>query len=455
MYYFFGDMHFLCRRTVYDENVGGNDKCLFGWQMRRKISFYLQLVIFIIFWSVIYAHADQTIVAGGGSVRQEYDSNIYRTNSDRVSEWTTVASPTMSISDIGQRHSFSLQYTPSVVYSHLKDRERWDHWLSTILKKDLSEEVSSYIKDTFVRAEDPYNDKESGIELYDSRGRNRYWTNNLMVGLGHDYAKESSVNISYVNMILENDDNTYDDFVKHSPGVSIAHLFSQYWQAKVDYFYTKGNFDQDDDLENHAGDVYIYFRPSSDVKMFGHGGYTVNLYDGLEDDYDVTRASLGFNKQVSATFDYGLEGGVVSLNHDIGEDQQAFYYLLAVNKNLQYGDISLTGEGGIDEQQFNSNAGGDVSRYWQVQTDFSYNMTQDLLSSVRCFYREDTYWDRNPEEQEEKLQAEASISYIFGRWYMATVRYAYSRQESDILARCYDDNRLFLELSFNKEFFRW
>jgi hypothetical protein len=423
--------------------------------MRKQISFYLQLVIVIILGSVMGAQADQTIVAGGGTVRQEYDSNIYRTNSDRVSEWTTVVSPTVSISATGQRHSLSLQYTPSVVYSHLKDRERWDHWLSASLKKDLSEGLSSYINDTFVRAEDPYSDKESGIELYDSRGRNRYWTNNLMVGLGHDYAKESSVNVSYVNMILENDDSSYDDFVKHTPGVSIAHLFSQHWQAKADYFYTKGEFDQADDLENHAGDVYIYFRPSLERKIFGHGGYTVNRYDGLEDDYDVTRASLGFQQQVSATFDLEIEGGGVFLNRDNRDDHLAFYYLLTVNKKMQYGDMSLTGEGGIDEQQFNSTAGGDVSRYWQVQTDFSYNLTQDLLSSVKFFYREDTYWERNPEEQEEKLQAEASLSYTFGRWYMATVRYAYSRQESDILARCYDDNRLFLELGFNKEFFRW
>ncbi len=427
--------------------------CLFRWQVR--VSFFLKMVTLIILGTASGAQADQTVIAGGATVRQEYDSNIYRTNSDRISEWTTAFSPSMSISDTAQQHSLSFQYTPSVIYSHLTDKDRLDHWLSFSLAKDLSEHVSFYVRDTLVRAEDPYNDEETGIELSDSRGRNRYLTNNVSVGFGYDYGKESFIKVSYVNLLLNNEESTYDDYVKHTPGLSIAHRFSQNWQGQGNYLFTKGNFEQGDDLENHAGDLYIYYYPSSASKIFVHGGYTANRYEGLQEDYDLSRVSLGFERQVSTAFDVSIQGGGVFLLRDELDDQKSLYYLMSINRKLQHGAMSLAGEGGIDERQFDGTSEGDVSRYWQVKTDFNYNLTQNLLTSVKFSFREDTYWERRPEEKEEKLQAEASLAYTFGRWYTATARYVYSRKEADLPARCYDDNRLFLELGFNKDFFRW
>ncbi len=429
--------------------------CLLGMQMIKKISFSLMMVT-VLMWAIVeVAHADQTIVSGGGTVRQEYDSNIHRTNDNRISEWTTAFSPTLKVMDKGRQHSFSLQYSPSVVYSQLTDDERWDHWLSANLNKGFSERVSFYARDTFLRAEDPFYDEEVGIELSDYRGRNRYWVNNAATGIRYDYGKESFVKLSYLNQILENEDSAEDDYVKHTPGLSIGYRFGVHWQIEVDYLFTKGNFEQDDDLENHSGDLYISYHPSPSSKIFGHGGYTANNYNGLQYDYDLKRISLGYANQLSATLDIQLQAGGVFLVRDVLEDQEAFYYQMSINKKLQHGAISLAGVGGIDEQQFDGTSVQDVSRYWQVKADYQYNLTQNLLSSVTCLYREDRFWERRPEQKEEKLQAQASLTYSFGRWYTATVKYAYSRQEADILVRCYDDNRVFLELGFNKDFFRW
>lgn len=423
--------------------------------MRKQISFSLKMSFVIFFSTLSGAQADQTVVSGGGIVRQEYDSNIYRTNRDRVTEWTTSFSPTMSISDISQHHNLFFKYTPSVIYSQLTDKERWDHNIYASLDKDWSEHVSTYLKETFIRAEDPFDDDEVGIKLSDSRGRNRYWLNNVAVGLGYDYAKDSFIKLSYVNTQLDNEKPEADDYIKHRPGVSLAHLFSQHWQAQADYFFTKGNFEEEDDLENHTGDLYVFYYSSPASKIFVHGGYTANRYEGLKEDYDLNRVSLGFEHQLSSTFDYRLEAGGVFLIRDQLEDKDAFYYKMSLNKKLQYGALSMSGEGGIDEQQFDGTSDRDVSRYWQVEAGFQYSLTQNLLSSLKCSFREDRYWERTPEETEEKVEAEASLSYSFGRWYTASVRYAFSRQDADIPVRCYDDSRVFLELGFNKDFFNW
>ncbi|MEN8258471.1 MAG: outer membrane beta-barrel protein [Thermodesulfobacteriota bacterium] len=401
------------------------------------------------------AEAGETVLSGGATMQQNYDSNIHRTDRNRVNEWTTAFSPNIAIDSTGQYHSLFLKYSPSVVYSHLTDNERWDHFLTTGLNKELGERLSFSVRDTFVRAEDPYSDEESGIELSDSRGRNRYWTNNVTASLGYEYARESSITFSYLNMILDNDERLDDDYVKHRPGISIKQRFSSHWQAEADYFFTKGNFEEDDDLENHAGDLYIYYLPTTFSKFFVHGGYTTNQYQGISNDYDISRASIGFEHQLSSSSDVRLEGGGSFLNRDVRDDKEAFYFTVAANKKFQHGFLSLNGEGGIDEQQFDGTSELDVSRYWLISSAFNYSLTSSLVAGTTFSYREDTYWERTPEEKEELVKAEASLSYTFWRWYTATARYVYSMRDADVSTRCYDDNRVFLELTYNKDFFHW
>ena len=258
-----------------------------------------------------------------------------------------------------------------------------------------------------------------------------------------------------MNLVLDNEDATYDDYVKHTPAVSVVHSFSLHWQAQVDYFFTKGDFDQDDDLENHAGHLYIFYHPSANSKIYGHGGYTVNSYEGLQEDYAFSKISLGFERQTSSIAHFKLEAGGIFLSRDELEGKDSFYCLVSIIEKLQHGALTFAGEGGIDEQQFDGASVGDLSRYWQIKMDFNYELAEKLLSSVNCIFREDRYWELSPEKKEEKLQAEAALSYTFGRWYTASVRYAYSRKVSDISSRCYDDNRLFLEVGFSNDFFRW
>lgn len=401
------------------------------------------------------SQAEQTVLSGGATLRQEYDSNIYRTNRDRVSEWTTSFSPSLALVDSGQHHSLFLEYSPSVVYSQLTDSERWDHQVAALLERELTKRLTFHVRDTFIRAEDPYNDADVGIELSDSRGRNRYWTNNATAGLDYAYAKESFLKLSYANLILDNKDDTVDDYVKHTSGVSLQHQFTPHWQTELNYFFTKGNFELEDDLETHAGDAYLSFHPSAQGKIFVHGGYTATRYVGLQEDYDLIRGSVGFAHQFSSTFDWGVEGGVVTMDRDVSEDQDTFYYQGELNKKFQHGLLSFSGEGGVDDQQFDGTSERDLSRYWQVAGEFEYKLAESLTANLGCTYRQDKYWERTPEEKEDELLAEASLSYAFGRWYTARLWYAYSRRDADNESRCYDDNRVFLELGFNKEFFKW
>ena len=411
----------------------------------------------LLFLSVLPAQAGQNVFSGGVVLRQDYDSNIDRTYQDRRSEWTTAVSPTFKVTSKGSGNSLDFRYAPSVVYSHLTEQRRLDHRLAAKLEKAFGERLTSSFSDSFVKAEDPSSNDEDvdGIALSDSRGRNRYWANNFDAGLQYEYGRESFLNLSYQHRILDNAGEGQEDFVKNTPGFSVVHRFSPQWQTRLDYAFTDGNFDQTDDLRQNNGDLFLYYLQTPTAKLFGHYGYAKTNYDGLQDDYAKQNISLGWTRQQSATLDFSIEGGWVFLNRDNQAGTDSSYYALSLNQRTELGAIRLSAAGGVDEQQFNGAADEGVSRYWSLNAAANRELSKDIRAAVKCSYRQDTYLEQSVEQEKRKLQAEASLSHSFWRWYMVSVKYIYSRQEADILTDRYDDNRLIVEFSANKDFFKW
>jgi len=403
------------------------------------------------------AQAGQTVLSGGVALRQDYDSNIDRTSQNQRSEWLTAVSPTLRLTAKGPDNALVFRYAPSLVYSHRTDLERIDHLLAARVEKEWGERFSTYLSDTFVRAEDPSADDEAatGLALADNRGRNRYLTNNFDVGMQYVYARESFFKLSYQNRILDNDGGDREDFRKNTPGISVFHRFSPQWQAQVDTTFTDGNFDQTDDLTQNTGDFFLYYSQTPTSKLFGHYGVAQTAYDGLQDDYSRQNISLGWIRQQSATLDFKLEGGSVFLNRDNRAAESELYYAMSVNQKTERGEMNLAAAGGVDEQQFNGATDEGVSRYWSLNAAIRQELYKNIHAAAKCSYRTDTYIDQLVEQEKRKLQAEASLSHTFGQWYMVSVKYIYARQGADISTDRYEDNRLLMVFSFNKDFVKW
>ena len=421
-------------------------------------------VIFCLLASLLFpfaitsVHAEQTVLSGGVTLRQDYDSNIDRSSRNERSEWQTAVSPFLLLTSQGPDNSLSFRYAPSVVYSHRTDNERIDHHLSASLRKDLSQRLKTSFTDTFVRAEDPTTDEDTdvgGVVLSDTRGRNMYWSNSFDAGLQYEYAKESRFNLSWQNQILDNNGSGQEDFVKNSPGFSVLHYFNTQWQTQVDATFTDGNFDQTDDLKRNTGNLFLYYSQTPTAKLFGHYGYSKTDYDGLQDDYSRQSISLGMIRQQSATLDFRVEGGSVFLCRDEQSDKRELYYSLSLNQKTQKGSMHFTGAGGVDEQQFNGASDEGVSKYWSLKANINRELSKDISASIFCSYRRDTYLGQLADQEKKKLQTGVTVSHTFWQWYVVSIKYIYSKQTTDNFDERYDDNRVMMEFSFVKDFFKW
>ena len=63
--------------------------------------------------------------------------------------------------------------------------------------------------------------------------------------------------------------------------------------------------------------------------------------------------------------------------------------------------------------------------------------------------------DQLEEYHKDYYVAGAGLSYTFMQFYAASIYYSYTNQDSDRIGDSYDDHRLLLTLSWQKELFHW
>ena len=413
------------------------------------------LVVVLVVVVTTSAQGAESVLDLGVSVKQDYDSNIYRAYQSEEAEWATVVAPSFKITTAGQQASFLVNYSPLFVYNHRTDQDRLDHSFFGRLDKRFGEGLTSFVSDTFLRAEDPYNDEDAGIELSDERGRNRYWSNSASVGLIYEYARQSFLNFYYKHHVLDNESGVLDDYTKSSPSLSFSYLFGQHWLAQADYKLTEGDFDQADDLQTEAVDLFLSYRHSPSAKSFCHYGYSNTDYYGVSVDNDRHNLSFGFDRKFSSKLDFKVEAGGARLSRDNLGDNDSIYYSFSLNNQFQQGTVLVSSNGGMEDRNFTGTGAQGVSRYWVANLGVNYNLFKDMLASINCSYRDDEYLDRQPVEDEQFRQLELALSYSFSRWYQVSLRYIFASKDANDVVNTYDDNRLFLAVSAKKDFLKW
>jgi hypothetical protein len=431
------------------------------------------------------ASAAENMLNGGVALGQAYDSNFDRAPSDEESEWKSMVTPSLIYTRSEQTSKLSVKYAPSITYNDRTNDKYMDQFAAAGYDLLLSQRFQLHFADTYIKTDDPYSDSAAGvetsqgaggpgspgrpdtIEMSDQRGENRYWTNNFSTSAGYEYARESSVNIGYQYHILDNENETIADYVKHSPHISIMHQINQQWETLASYRFIKGDFDDttswagspfpgnnSEDLTTNAGDLYLYYNLTQFSNVFGHYGYSQTDYDGIQEDYDSHTLSAGATHQFSPSLSLGGEAGASLLQQE-SDDTNAFYLRLTLNKAWEKSAWALSADSGLDEQQFSGVDNEGLTRYWMIKNTFTHTFTKDINGMASLSYRDDTYLERITDEKEQQLQGNALLSYSFAQWYQLSLRYTYVNQMADFAINEYEDHRILLQLSAAKDLLKW
>lgn len=312
-------------------------------------------------------------------------------------------------------------------------------------------------------------------------------------------------------------DLRYQDYDKHDALLSVDHRFNTTWKVLLAGHYIRGLFaehdqenpeeaggaaaasdtapavdtasksgdadspaeeDLSDDLTQYQTEVRLEsaFIPHQPLSL----GYSRAAYDydaETKHDSEIHNLTLGWQWEYSPHLTLSAGAGPSYVVTEEEEDAWGYNGKLGTAYKLERGSFRLAVEKGLERQNFTGEtADNGLVDFWNSRADFSYQLLDSTTVSLFAGYR---YEDQDEEMQEtadisqaadpetpsDTLQTETittkrfstgcSAKYAFLQWYAADLSYSYADQLSETPEDEYDEHRVILTLSFEKELFRW
>ncbi len=426
--------------------------------MKRHLCYSLLLLICTSLILTETSSSRENILSGSISVRQGYDNNINRTDSDHISRTYTTILPGITLNSRGSNDNFTFDYSIGYTEDNERTDSEIDHYLSLVAEKDVSSQFRIEISEAYTRSDNSYlyaEGVEREIVLTGDRINDRFWTNEAAIRTDFEYYRDSILSFGYIHNILDNESLTSSDYVRHNPFVELSYRFSPQWSILTTYNYINGNFDFEDDLETHNPSIRLNYRSNPQNLYFGTYEYNETDYDGTSVDYEVHIGHLGWEHQIDHQTDLVISAGAAEIDNP---NEQAFSYDALLIKRLQRGVLTIEGSGGIDERQFLGENDGDfddLTKFWSAGSTLTFQLAERISSDMNVVYRNDEFINRSPVNTEKSFTAGLGLSWNFYRWFTIATRYSYRQVDADIASDDYDNHRVYVELSAAKELWRW
>ncbi|MBC8318089.1 MAG: hypothetical protein H8E41_09290, partial [Desulfobulbaceae bacterium] len=137
----------------------------------RKIAVGLCAVsLFLCSSNSVFGRA--TTLSGSLSMGQEYDSNIFQTESDREEQWTTTLRPELTLSSEGEKDVISFTANSDLEWDQRKDEREFEHSLIFNGTKEISQYFRITAGNNYTYTDgSPETDMGPGLSLEDRFAR--------------------------------------------------------------------------------------------------------------------------------------------------------------------------------------------------------------------------------------------------------------------------------------------
>jgi hypothetical protein len=412
----------------------------------------------------------------------------------------------------------TIRYNPSYTYDLENSHSDIDHDFSLSGYRNFSKNLRFSLRDSFIYSDDPnLIESDNGTDY--NRGRRRYWTNNFNINSTYTYATaNNSFGGGYSYNILRNEDTGpggYEDYDKHVADLSLQHHINASWNITATTSYTRGLFDPpNQELAEDIGEGLESLSPgitegtdtkdlSNDLSVYRAGGtlnwilsqrktfsasydFSGSVYDAiLRNDTNLHNLTLGAQYQYSTRLSFALGGGPSYEKTETFDGNWDYNGYFNLNyKVSKRSELTASVEKGYDQENFSSNnnaLGRDqgLTEFWEWKLAFSHELFKDLNTNLFVSYRDehqedilhgvitglesDTALQTTDSEtfREENIfnrinyRAGGSLSYTFLQWWTTALNYTYNKQDSERINDSYDEHRLYLTLTVQKELLRW
>ncbi len=477
---------------------------------KKNSKYITTLTALLMLITPVICHARVNSLSAGVSVGFDYDDR----RNDTVDKYRRlILSPNIQFRSLSEKDSFRLGLAPGIKYDLENSGTDWDSNLNVSADRFMTKSWRMGISNNFLRtdynnssnrninpivtsdttvATDPTTGETVVLpsttepQLSSDRGRRRYWRNTLGVYSDLFYHEGSlfRMDADYVALRNENSSNfnVGQDYDRYTAGLRDEHRFNAKWKSTVWGRYVLGDFKSTnnsgtgnsntnsaltEDVQEYHLQLELENESIVNNPLSVSYNYTANRFDGdLEHDNDIHQMRFSWKRNYSPRL-YTRIGAGPSYEKTVGQSANwATNGIAEVNYLVEHGFANFRVERKYDVDNFSgSNLRGAV-KSWEARLAGGYQLQKDLSLSGRLAYihedRQQTIATSTSTTatdignfNRKRYIAGTILSYTFWQYYNASIDYTFTKQESDLAGDTYNDHRILLTLSWERELLRW
>jgi hypothetical protein len=419
--------------------------------------------------------------------------------------------PLVVISSESARDSFSLRYSPSLRYDEESADYDVDQAVNANLTYSLTRDWQLQVSDRYVftdqRIEEATASEQQQLaetsELSDNDGIRKYWKNDLSLSSAYRYWEDSSFSLGYSLGHLTHTevgaDSSYEDYVRHGLSLAVGHRFDSVWKLSFDSKYFRGLFEAaeqgisqkatDSAAQEKDGNDLHEFRAATQLEARHFEHHLLSLkYGFVGVDYDdperntttLHDLTAGWQWQMAKDTSFFLGAGPSYNKIEEREGNWGYNTNARLRYSLERSAFEASVAHGYEVQNFTGTNESGLREFWLSRLDFSHQLGADLSMKLFTYYRHEDQEELTAQQptgtgsfttagtaaedpllfetdtfNRQRLGAGTSLAYKFARWYAMNLSYNYLIQDSEKIDDSYDEHRLVLSLSMERDLFQW
>ena len=473
--------------------------------MKKKVALFSLCALAVIMpQAARQAEARENSLSGGGSISYEiYDKSTDATPAAGQSNGNDnysriIINPALTVRSLGENNVIELTYAPSIAYGDgdngklqqsVNGRASWSptsHW--TITLADSYQETDTDL-DNINRARftpqpaptpggpqggsgTPPSPPVNDSQLTGQTGRQKYSNNIFSANTAYQYWEDSFFNFGYQLDQLRYDQLTgsNQDFDRHTVSANIRHRLNSQYSLTVAASYVTGTSNQAEQAAANSASAGVdeyHLSTSLQSLTIPHHPLSLSYSLGVSDYDDDRQANsqihtllLGWTWEINPKATFSLSAGPSYQK----SDNESWSYALNASYSHQWsatGRISFNVSHGMENRNFSGNGKDNgLIEYWRAGVGISQALSQNLsLNLMATAADEDvTQSDNglhNGSRGTRQYSLGGGLSYSFWRWYSLGLNYTYTTQDGDLPGDDYDEQRVMLVLSMQRDFFHW
>jgi len=398
-------------------------------------------------------------------ISEQYDNNLYLSETDRKSDWITLIGPSLAFNirteDTEAELSYDLRYA-YYLSNHENNTFRHSLNLRGLDGIPVSEKVTLDLVENLNISEDPIETSEQVTST--RRSRDRYYRNTAGGRINYHFGERDTFSAGFNHVLLINDDSDVADSQRFQPSAAITYWFDIRNGFRLNYSFTRAVIEGPEDFDEHyATTTYTHrFTPRTQADLtytYDYFDYktegTVTSRDGEttieQEDYVVHTGELGLSHQFTQYLSGTITGGYYYWDRDFSKNESRFTGDATLNGSFRFerGGISLRSSTGYRQQYFQAENLG-FSRYYRVSGTFNYQLLEDLSTNMSTFFQRDEYKQTTTNREDNTWGATAAIKYQVRGWLAMSVGYSYQERDSTDSDNDYRDNRFTINFDLQK-----